>query len=276
MQVLENRVVVITGAASGIGRAIALRLAKEKCVLALVDINKDTALGLSGLDECAGLCEQLTSSVSVHRTDVSDRLGMSRLPAEIVARHGRINLLVNNAGVSLAGCLDDISIDDLEWIVAVNFWGAVYGCKYFLPELKRSGEGHIVNLLSDFALIGLPTKTGYCATKFALRGFSEALRAELAGSGIGVTAVYPGPVATAIIANGRNADPEKAKLEAEFIRKRAIDADLVASRVVQGIIRNSARVLIGKETYLIDLATRLAPATTDTLVAKMRKRIPFL
>jgi short-subunit dehydrogenase len=276
MQVLENRVAVITGAASGIGRAIAIRLAKEKCALALVDINKDTALGLSRLDECAGLCEPFTSSVSVHRTDVSDRIGMSGLPEEIVARHGGVNLLVNNAGVSLAGCLNEISIDDFEWIVGVNFWGAVYGCKYFLPALERSGEGHIVNVLSDFALIGLPTKTWYCATKFALRGFSEALRAELAGSGIGVTAVYPGPVATAIIANGRNADPEKAKLELEFIRQRAIDADAVARRVVQGIKRNSARVLIGKETYLIDLATRLAPTATAALVAKMRKRIPFL
>ena len=276
MQVLENRVAVITGAASGIGRAIAIRLAQEKCAVALVDINKEPQAGRAGLDECARLCEQVTNRVSVHRTDVSDQVAMSRLPSEIVARHERVNLVVNNAGVSLAGSLDEISIDDLEWIVGINFWGAVYACKYFLPELERSGDGHIVNVLSDFALIGLPTRTGYCATKFALRGFSEALRAELAGSMIGVTSVYPGPVATAIIANGRNVDPEKAKLETEFMRKRAIDADLVADKVVQGVKRNAARVLIGKETYLIDLATRLAPATTAALVAKLRKRIPFL
>jgi short-subunit dehydrogenase len=137
-------------------------------------------------------------------------------------------------------------------------------------------RAHVCNVLSDFALLGLPTKSAYCASKFAVRGFSEALRAELAGSSVGLTCAYPGPVATGLVERGRAWDTAKQAAEARFVEANAIPVAKVARRIVRGIERGRARVLVGKETWAIDLATRLAPALTNTLVGRLRGRVPFL
>ena len=192
VRAFRDKVAVVTGAASGIGRALAQDLARRGADLALVDVSA------AALAETAGLCAARGRGVTTHIADVADAARMKALAAEVVAAHGRVELLVNNAGVSVTGTFEEQSLDDWRWIVGVNFWGVVHGCKFFLPHLRRAREAHIVNLSSMFGLIGLPTQSSYCATKFAVRGFSEALWAELRGSGIGVTTVHPGGVRTNI------------------------------------------------------------------------------
>jgi short-subunit dehydrogenase len=270
MRQLKDRVAVVTGAASGIGRALCYQLALQGCHLALVDLNQ------GGLRETAAQIAALDVRISTHVADVSSKSAMSQLPEAVGSHHQSVNVLVNNAGVSLSGPFETISLEDLEWIFGINFWGTVYGCKFFLPYLRRAEEAHIVNVASDFGLIGLGTKTGYCSTKFALRGFSEALRSELFGSPIGLTCVYPGAVKTGLIKNGRAWDEEKKELENQFVASRSIPAEKVAACIVRGIKQNSDRVLIGSDTRLIDAMTRLSPTLTAALVARFQKRLPFL
>lgn len=270
MRVTTGQVAVVTGAASGIGRAISIALAERGCDLALVDRDE------TGLQQTAALIAPTGRALSRHVVDVSQRAAMERLPDAVLQAHGGVHLLVNNASVSLAGPLQQLALDDLEWIVGVNFWGVVYGCRCFLPYLRRQPPAHVVNILSDFALIGFPTKTAYCATKFAVRGFSEALRAELHGSGVGLTCVYPGPADTNLVRTGRAWDAAKKAREATFLQQRGIPLEQIAARVVRGIERNWARVLIGWETHAMDGLSRLFPAWTNTLVGRMKQRLPFV
>ncbi|MBM3459029.1 MAG: SDR family NAD(P)-dependent oxidoreductase [Armatimonadetes bacterium] len=271
MRLDPGTVAVVTGAGSGIGRAVSLALAARGCHLALVDRSEE------GLEETRELLQAAgRRPVTLHVLDVADREAMAQLPEVVSEYHRTAHLLVNNAGVSLAGPLDAVSLEDMEWIVGVNFWGAVYACRAFLPSLRQAPAAHIVNVLSDFALLGFPTRTAYCATKFALRGFTEGLRAELHHVGIGVTAVYPGPAATNIVRAGRNWDPARALLEDEFLQARGLPLSTIAERTVRGVERNAARVLIGRETYLIDGMTRLCPVLTGRLLARFQDWIGFL
>lgn len=270
MRVLKDRVAVVTGAASGIGLAVAEHLAGQGCHLALVD-NQD-----EGLRRAAERLSMIGRRVSAHCVDVSDKVQIQALPMEVLAHHRQAHILVNNAGVSLAGPFETYTLDDLEWIMGVNLWGVVYGCSVFLPYLRQREEGHIVNVSSDFGLLGFPTKSAYCTTKFAIRGFSEALRAELHGSQIGVTCVYPGAVDTELIRSARTRDPAKRDLEARFVADRGMPVNVVARRIVRAIERNQGRVLIGSDTYLIDSLTRLFPGLVNELVARFYQRLPFV
>jgi short-subunit dehydrogenase len=270
MRLAPGQVAVVTGAAGGIGRGVAGALAARGLRLALVDRDAE------GLEGTAAALRGDGDRISRHVLDVADRAAYAALPGAVLAAHGHVHLLVNNAGVSLAGPLEALSLDDWEWIVGVNFWGVFHGCRFFLPHLRAAGEAHIVNVTSDFALIGCPTKTAYCATKFAVRGLTEALRAELHDTGVGVTCVYPGPVATGIIRGGRAWDRKKAAIEARFLEERGLAVERVVAPILRGIERNAARVLIGRETHAIDRMTRLSPALAAALVARLRRRVPFL
>ena len=265
----DNKVAVVTGGASGIGLAIAERLGRLGCQVALVDTNADRLLRAKQRIDATG------QRVSTHAFDIADYDQLSVLLNQIVSSHGRVNILVNSAGVSLAGRFIDTSLDNFEWIMRVNFWGTVYCCKVFLPLLLSEEEAQIVNMCSCFGLLGFAGKTGYSASKFAVRGFSEALRMELAGTSVGLTIVYPGPVRTNIVIDGRVSSETQRQAESDFVARRAISADRVAMKVIRGMRRNSSRVRLSLDYAMVDWLTRLSPALAQSFGAWMARRMPF-
>ncbi len=270
MRHLEGKVAVVTGAGHGIGRETALALANKGCHLAICDVNEDALEALRGEMEAEGV------TVTSHHVDVSDQTQMRQFTSDVVDAHGEVNILVNNAGVTVYASFEEHSIEDIEWIFSVNLWGVIYGCKFFLPHLKAAGEGHIVNLSSVFGIIAPPLQTSYVATKFAVRGFSESLRAELAGDNIGVTSVHPGAIQTNIVRNARLITDTHKELRDSTQRlfdRLGTTPDVVAARVVKAIEYNSPRVLITKEARMADALKRLMPATADGIVARVFKRI---
>lgn len=261
MKTLSNKVAVVTGAGSGIGRALAHELARHGAELALSDVNPSTL---------AETVDQIGKAVRVtHRTvDVSDRGAVERWANQVVADHGGVHLVINNAGVAISGTVAQMTVEEYEWIMGINFWGVVYGTKAFLPLLERSGEGHIVNISSVFGLTSQPLMSGYNASKFAVRGFTESLRQdlELSGSCVSCTCVHPGGIKTGIAKASRAAKGIEevtgmtAEQSAKEFEKAFITTPEKAAKVIlAGVRRNSRRVLIGPDARLFDLAVRIAP-----------------
>jgi NAD(P)-dependent dehydrogenase (short-subunit alcohol dehydrogenase family) len=269
MRILTDRVAVVTGAASGIGRATSIALAREGCDLAISDVNQ------IGLSETAAEVRALGRRVRQDRVDVADKERMRAYADEVFADFGKVNIVVNNAGVALAGDFADLSLEDFEWIVGINFWGVVYGCKFFLPYLKKADEAHIVNLSSLFGLVGVPTQSSYCATKFAVRGLSEALWVELQQQGIGVTSVHPGGVRTNIAKSARYGNEGSDKLRKEgidMIERFSVPPEHCAKLIVSAIKKNKMRLLVTRETHLIDSLKRLWPALPQRVLLAGRRR----
>jgi short-subunit dehydrogenase len=267
MRRLEGRVAVITGAGSGIGRALAHALAERGCRLALADWNA------TALEETAAALREKGVLLTTHVVDVADRAAMEKLARDVIELHENCHILVNNAGVAIDGTIEEVSFDDFAWVVGVNFWGVVHGCKVFLPHLKRADEAHIVNVSSVFGLIGVPRNGPYCATKFAVRGFSEALWTELRGTRVGVTCVHPGGVQTNIVRNARLRDEsERSAAIAEFARAARMSPEDAARRIVAAIERNAFRLRLGPETYAGDWMKRLFPRGTQQIVGWLARR----
>jgi NADP-dependent 3-hydroxy acid dehydrogenase YdfG len=263
MKQLEQRVAVVTGAGSGIGRATSVLLAQKGCSVAITDVNE------TGLAETERLLREAGARVSKHVVDVANRERMERLPQEVIDAHGGVHILVNNAGVSVNAKLLDHSIEDFEWLMGINFWGVVYGCKFFLPHLLAAEEGHIVNISSVFGLVGVPQQTSYCSSKFAVRGFTESLRAELQGTRVGITTVHPGGVATNIAASSRVAGDDKHRAghqRAVAMFRKMLPPERAAEQIVRGIESSRQRVLITRESHLLDLAKRVAPTASNRLI----------
>jgi NAD(P)-dependent dehydrogenase (short-subunit alcohol dehydrogenase family) len=264
---LAGRAAVVTGAAGGIGRGIALSLARRGCDLALCDID---ANGLAGT--CA-LVESARVRVSRHTLDVADRAAVAALPAEVARTHGRLDLLVNNAGVALGGAFEQVSERDFDWLFDINFHGLVRMTRAFLPWLHESDDARIVNLSSLFGLIAPPGQSAYAASKFAVRGFSQALALELADSRVGVTVAHPGGVRTAIARNARRpqkADPaDVAAEEARFERLLRLSPDVAAETIVRAAERRRTRVLVGGDAKALALIERLAPVSYWRLIGRL-------
>lgn len=258
MTISNKSVAVITGAASGIGRALAVRLARERIAgIAISDVNRE------GLSETASLAEPFGVPVSSHVIDVSKLEEVQRFANEVVDRHGYVTHLVNNAGVGLLGTFEQISLEDFRWLMDINFWGVVYGCKVFLPILSQQERAHIVNLSSVFGFIAPEEQSAYCSSKFAVRGFTESLRHEMAGSNVVVSAVHPGGIKTNIARNsrlGENTPKEWKEQGAKFFDRVArTTPDEAASVIVDGIRSEEPRILIGSDAHLISLFSRVFP-----------------
>ena len=263
MRRLTDRVAVVTGAAGGIGAALSIELAKKGCHLALVDVNE------AGLRETARGIEAKGRKVSTHVVDVADREAMRALPEAVVAEHGHVHIVVNNAGVALDASFEESSFEDLDWIFGINLWGVIHGCKFFLPWLRREDEAHIVNLSSLFGIVGVPRNSAYCATKYAVRGLSESIWTEVSRDGIGVTSVHPGGIQTNIARAARHGSGANAEeMISEFERVARTSPQHAARKIVRGIERGDQRVRIAPETYLLDWLKRLAPRLTQRLVRR--------
>ena len=268
MKSLRDRVAVVTGAGSGIGRATSEALARRGADLAVLDANEERAI------ETAEAIRALGRRASVHVADVRDAQRMEAVAAEVVDEHGGCHVLVNNAGVTSAGVFEEESLDDLHWIVDVNVWGVVHGCRAFLPVLREAGEAHIVNLSSMVGLLGLPHNAAYSLTKGAVRGFSEALRAELVTTDIGVTVVFPGAIRTDITNTARGTHAEKlATMGRSKLAPLAMrPPSAVANRIVHAIEHDRARVTVGPDARAVDLLTRIYPGRAG-LVGRLTSRL---
>lgn len=269
---LADKVVVITGAASGIGRELAYLLADQGCSLGLLDVDK------KGLAEVHSLLERRSSNVTIQEVDVSNREAVYRSACEIEAAHGRIDVLINCAAVLVVETLEDITFEDFEWVMNVNFWGVVYATKAFLPFLKQRPEAHIVNLSSVDGIVPTPNGGPYAAAKAALRSFTETLVQELHGTTVSVTCVIPGGVKTNLHRNARFFKIACAGMTHEecctFFEDAALtSAQTAAQLILEGICRKRVRVLIGLDAQLIDLASRLMPSTATALAGYMSRNL---
>jgi short-subunit dehydrogenase len=263
---LEGRTAVITGAANGIGRAIALSLARRGGNLALADIDE------TGLANTAELARQEGVSVSQHRLDVADRAAVADFPNVVADEHAGVDVLVNNAGVAVGGTFEQISDEDFEWLFEINFWGVVRMTRAFLPLLRASEDACVVNLSSIYGVVAPPEQTAYSASKFAVRGFSEALRHELEASNIGVTVVHPGGVATSIAENAHIpagvSEEEIARRQERYRKLLTMPPEVAGEIIVRGIERRQPRVLVGSDAKVLSLIARLLPASYWKVLAR--------
>jgi NAD(P)-dependent dehydrogenase (short-subunit alcohol dehydrogenase family) len=272
MRTFDGKVAVITGAGSGIGRGLALNLAARGAVLALSD--KDEV----GLLETAERCTaHHAREVHTEKLDVSDRGAMADYAAGVAADLGRVKAVFNNAGVALHGDFEETSYDEFERVMDVNFWGVVNGSKEFLPHLIASGDGHLVNVSSLFGLMGMPGQSAYNASKFGVRGFTEALRMEMlvARHPVQVTSVHPGGIKTAIARNARTTASHDPQTVARTFDRRLARTSVedAARTILDGVLRNRPRVVVGTDAKLLDAYVRLAGSRYQGAVARIAARV---
>jgi NAD(P)-dependent dehydrogenase (short-subunit alcohol dehydrogenase family) len=259
MSFLSGGVAVVTGAGSGIGRALAQQLAAAGSALAIADVDE------TGLAETAKSLQISNAKLTTHVVDVADEESMRSFAKDVEKKHARATLLINNAGVALEGTFEQISLDDFRWVMNINFWGTVYGVTYFLPILKREKQAHIVNISSVFGMIAPPGQPAYSSSKFAVRGFTECLRHELADTSVRVSCVHPGGIRTNIARNARIGTRVTKENIAEkstlFEKLLKTPPEVAAARILRGVERGEPRILIGSDARQIDILLRLRPAT---------------
>lgn len=267
----RGKVAVVTGAGSGIGRALARELARQGALLALSDVD------MVGLAATERLATAEGAVVHIRSLDVTDRDAVLAYAEEVVADLGRVNLVFNNAGIGVLGSVQDLSFDQFQRVIDVDLMGVVHGTKAFLPHLVASGDGHVVNLSSMFGFVGIANQSPYNAAKFAVRGFTEALRQEMLGTGapVAVTCVHPGGVKTGIARNSAIAGDEpvevNSKFEDVFFR---MTADRAATIILAGVRRRKARVHVGMDAVAMDLLARVAGPHYQRVTMLMSRLMP--
>lgn len=265
MKDVAGKVAAVTGAASGIGRAVAIALAQRGCHLALCDVDE---VGLARTADLCGTAVDVTTSI----VDVSGRDDVYEWAERVVADHGRVNLIINNAGVNLSHNAETQSMADFTWVMDIDFWGVVHGTQAFLPHLKASGDGHVVNVSSVFGLVSIPSQSAYNAAKFAVRGYTDALRMELEleNAPVSATTIHPGGIKTNIVRNGR-AQNHQHTIE-RFDQVAMTTPDKAARQIIKAIERNRRRALIGPDAKVFDVASRLPASVTHGIVKALAKR----
>ena len=274
MRGFDGRVAAVTGAASGIGRALAVELAGRGADLALADVDG------TGLEETLSMCEGTGVKVRGQLVDVADASSVQRWADEIADEHGRVHLVVNNAGVAVAATVEALRLEDLQWLMGVNFWGVVNGTKAFLPHLKATGDGHVVNVSSVFGLLPVPTQAAYCASKFAVRAFTDTLRMELdiERCGVSCTTVHPGGVRTNIARHAvvdesaRRWSGGREELARRFDRVAVTSAKGAARRILAAVERDKRRVLVGPDAYFLELVSRLPAGVLQRVMVSGARR----
>ncbi len=276
MTKISGAAAAITGAANGIGRALALELAARGCDLALAD--RDEA-GLKGL--ATEIKATHSRNVSVHRIDVAEPAQIEAFAQAAMQSHPGLNIVINNAGVALFGQFHEISQQQIEWLMAINFWGVVHGTRAFMPHLERQREAHIVNLSSIFGIIAPPGNSAYTAAKFAVRGFSESLRHELEAnnSPVRMSVVHPGGIATQIARNavvGAHMTDNVRRAESidRFEKLAKTPPAAAAQRIIRGIEKNEKRILIGNDARTMDIVQRLMPVRYWSFLARKMAKAP--
>src|SRR5690606_25984788 len=259
MTTISGKLAVITGAASGIGRATAIELARRGARVAVTDVNRD------GLAETEALIKAAGGEVTTYLLDVADRDAFHAFAQEIEETQGGADIVINNAGVAQIARVEELTYEDFEWVMNIDFWGMVYGTKAFLPQLQKKGEGHIVNVSSIFGIIAVPSQAAYNSAKFAIRGFTEALRHDMKGTRIKVSCIHPGGIKTNIVRNARFLQSTQATTREEaasgFDKMAMTTPEKAGQVIVNGIAKDKPRILIGIDAKLIDLLQRLLPGS---------------
>jgi NAD(P)-dependent dehydrogenase (short-subunit alcohol dehydrogenase family) len=266
MDKLEGKIAAITGGGSGIGRALAGQLAPLGCHMALIDVNQGR------LDEVAAACARNGLKITTHVADVRDRDRMKTLADEVVKAHGGVQILVNNAGVTAWGPFEGMSFEDFDWVLDVNLKGVINGCKFFLPYLRKEAEAHIVNVSSLLGIQAVRHQVAYCTSKFAVRGFSEALDAELAGSSIHVSVIHPGGVATNFVTDSRTADLDSKNKFADLVARYSTKPEKVAATIIVAIRKNKLRARVGPDAFVGDWMKRAFPTAGQRMLARFLKK----
>ena len=269
MKNFKNKVAAITGAGSGMGQQLAILLAKAGCHVSISDVNE------KGLAETVELVKSYNVRVTSKKVNVAKVEEMRAWAEETVQNHGSVNMIFNNAGVALGSTVEGSTYEDLEWIMGINYWGVVYGTKEFLPYLKKTGEGHIINTSSLFGLTAQPTQSAYNSTKFAVRGFTESLRQELdiENSGVSALSVHPGGIRTNIANDARMSDSIKSmgmnpeKSAKAFNKLLRMPADEAAQQILDAVLKNKRRLLIGNDAKTLDLVQRILPTGYQRITA---------
>jgi NADP-dependent 3-hydroxy acid dehydrogenase YdfG len=271
MEGFAGKVAVVTGAGSGIGQALAIELARSGAKVAISDINSE---GLAATEE---RLKAIGAPVKADRLDVTEREAFQVYADAVVEHFGKVNQIYNNAGIAFAGDVEATAFKDIEKVMDVDFWGVVNGTKVFLPHLIASGDGHIINVSSVFGLFSVPGQAAYNAAKFAVRGFTEALRQEmiLAGHPVKVTTVHPGGIKTNIVRNMTAVDSiDKGDLAENFDKKLAKTSPQKAARIIlDGVRKNRARVLVGSDAKVLDVIVRATGSGYQRMFSTVMSRL---
>lgn len=267
---MNNKVAVITGSANGLGKALAIELYKRGCHLALLDID------FAGLLQLKTDLQNENQKITIYQTDISTEEEVIAAGKKIIDEHGYVDILINNAAVSMSLPFEQVELADYKRLMDVNFWGAVYCSKYFLNDLKQREDSRLVNIISDFAMMGFPGKATYASSKSAVMGFTNCLKTELTDTSVKVCLVIPPPLDTGIVRNGKHIDETKKQNEINFLKNKGMPLDKAAEKIISKMKKGKYRIVIGTMMFWADIASRFFPTALLNFISRNKKKFDFI